>query len=294
LQRIFSASNLLIGVIEEIDIPKIREPTILFYGGERSGSHELIHSIKQNGLLQPIIVRTRGDLFEIIAGCRRYSACRALGLRKIICHIVELDDKSAFEISLTENIQRKSLDPIEEARAFKTYVNDYGWGGISDLASRISKSAAYVYKRLSLLDLPTELLDAIRKSNISPSTAEELIPIKDNNSRDHIADIIIKRRCSSRETRRLVEMSRDSVYNFNGIPSTNPCSYYQEGILDIEARAQRSFDKSITALKIAMNKIATILETVEDDWIVHETLMQHKNMLNAQIDVMIREKRKLR
>ena len=57
-----------------------------------------------------------------------------IGLRKIICHIVELDDRSAFEVSLIENIQRKSLDPIEEARAFKNYVDDYGWGGVSDLA----------------------------------------------------------------------------------------------------------------------------------------------------------------
>lgn len=279
-------------MIEEIDIHRIKQPSVLFYGGERPETNELVHSIRQNGLLQPIIVRTKGNSFEIIAGCRRYSACRALGLRKIICHVVELDDKAAFEVSLTENIQRKSLDPIEEARAFKAYVDDYGWGGISDLASRISKSPAYVYKRLSLLDMPDELLEGIRKSIVSPSTVEELIPLKDINKQHRIAEIIIKSRCSSRQARRLVEKSRQSHHSFDEALANNS-SYYQDSILDIELKAQRSFNKSITALKIAMNKIATILEGVEENWIVYEILMQHKNMLNAQIDLLIREKRKL-
>lgn len=282
------------GVIEEIDIHTLKEPTTLYYGGGRSETDELVHSIKQNGLLQPIIVRTKGNFFEIIAGCRRYNACRALGLRKIICHVVELDDKSAFEVSLTENIQRKSLDPIEEARAFKNYVADYGWGGISDLASRISKSTSYVYKRLSLLDLPANLLEGIRKTIVSPSTAEELIPIKDIHERARIAGIIIKNPCSSRETRRLVKMSKGLLPNFEGISSMNTTSCYKDRILDIESKAQRSFDKSITALKIAMNKIATILEGIQENWIVYEILMQHRNMLNAQIDLLIREKKKLR
>ena len=147
LQRIFSASNLLMGIIEEIDIGKIKEPHCPFYGNQRLETPELVHSINQNGLLQPIIVRTKEDSYEIIAGSRRFSACRAIGLRKIICHIVELDDRSAFEVSIIENIHRKSLDPIEEATAFKKYVDDYGWGGISDLAIRISKSELVMFAR---------------------------------------------------------------------------------------------------------------------------------------------------
>jgi ParB family transcriptional regulator, chromosome partitioning protein len=294
LQRVFSASNLLIGIIEEIDIHNIKEPAVPFYGRERSETNELVHSIRQNGLLQPIIVRTRGKFFEIIAGCRRYNACKALGLRKIICHVVELDDKSAFEVSLTENIQRRSLDPIEEARAFKAYVDEYGWGGMSDLASRISKSAAYVCKRLSLLDLPANLSEAIRRSVVSPSTAEELIPLKDINKRHLIADMIIKSRCSSRQTRKLVEMSRELQHNVDGTSPMNASSYYPDSIVEIEEKAHRSFDKSITAIKIAINKITTILQGVEENWIVYEMLLQHKNMLNAQIDLLIREKKKLR
>ena len=132
MQRAFSTSNLLIGIIEEVDVHKIRQPDITFYGDARIETSELVNSIRQNGLLHPIVVRTKGSFFEIIAGCRRYNACRTLGFRKIICHVVEMDDKSAFEVSLTENIQRRSLDPIEEAKAFRTYVDELGWGGLTE------------------------------------------------------------------------------------------------------------------------------------------------------------------
>lgn len=260
----------------------------MFYGGERSTSSELINSIRQNGLLHPIVVRTKGNFFEIIAGCRRYGACRALGLRKIICHVVEMDDKSAFEVSLTENIQRRSLDPIEEARAFKKYVDDLGWGGLTELASKISKSPAYVCKRLALLNLPDDVLEKVRKYDVSPSTAEELIPLKDSPQQHLIADVVTRNGYSSREARKLVRMNRKSE------DEANDLTCYQDSLVRIEFNAQRSFDKSITALKIAMNKVSAIVEAVEDNWIVYEILMQHKNMLNAQIDVLIREKKKLR
>lgn len=293
MQKLFSGSNLLMGLIEEIDVHQIREPKYLFYGTTRSETSELVNSIRQNGLLHPIIVRIKEHHFEIVAGCRRFNACKKLGIRKIICHIVELDDKSALEVSLTENIQRKSLDAIEEARAFKAYVNDFGWGGLTDLASKISKSNTYVCRRLALLELPTELLEKVRKHEISPSTAEELIPLKNSQEQNRIADLIVAKSSSSREARKLVESSQNLSTRMDQIPDLDDTLYPQSDILDIEFNVQRSFDKSITAIKIAMSKIASILESVEENWIVYEILMQHKNMLNAQIDLLIREKKKL-
>lgn len=287
LQRGISTSSLLIGIIEEIEIHRIKFPKPSFYGVYRTETPELVDSIRKNGLLHPIIVRTRGNFFEIIAGSRRYNACRKLGLRKIICHVVELDDKSAFEVSLIENIQRRSLDPIEEARAFRNYVEDRGWGGLTELASKISKSTPYICKRLSLLELPEELLKQVSSYRMFPSTAEELIPIKDSNERHRIAGLVIKNGYSSRRTRNLVRASQVSNSEDNLIS-------YQDRIVDLELKAARSFDKSITALKIAMSKISYIAEAVEDNWIIYEILLQHKNMLNSQIDVLIREKKKLR
>ena len=169
-----SASGLLIGLVEEVEVSQIRHSSFLLHTTKDDFKDDLTNSIKRNGLLQPIIVRARDNMFEIVAGNRRYLACKILGWKKIVCHIVELDDKEAFEIALTENLQRRNLDPIEEAKAFKAYVNDYGWGGVSALASRIAKSPAYISKRLSLLHLSADMLESIRKYDVNPSVAEEI------------------------------------------------------------------------------------------------------------------------
>jgi len=276
---------LIAGIIEDVDIYKIRQPPE-YYRSTSSNLSDLATSIRQKGLLQPVIVRTKQEgYFEMVAGNRRLQACKSLGWRKIICHIVELDDKQAFEISLIENIHRKSLNPIEEAYAFRSYVKDLGWGGISDLASKIGKSVSYVDKRLKLLDLPPEIIEGISNSTISTSVAEELSFIDGASKQIEFAKIASKEKISSRQARVLAKEFKD-FSDFDQDPSIVT-------IADIYGRAQRSFDKSITALKIAMNKLATIIEQTEDDWIVYETLMQHKAMLSAQIDLLIREKKKL-
>jgi ParB family transcriptional regulator, chromosome partitioning protein len=111
ISRIGSSSALLLGVIEDISISRIRlserciRPPSVELG-------DLAISIRQKGLLQPILIRSKERGFEIIAGNRRYLACKSLGWRKVTCHVVELDDKQAFEVSMIENIQRKTLSPI--------------------------------------------------------------------------------------------------------------------------------------------------------------------------------------
>jgi ParB family transcriptional regulator, chromosome partitioning protein len=249
---------------------------------------DLTCSIKEKGLLQPIVVRAKGKYYEIVAGNRRYKACTTLGWRKIVCHVVELTDKEAFEVSLIENIQRKNIDPIEEAHAFKNYVLAFGWGGISELSAKIGKSVSYIDKIIRLLDLPDDILDSISKFEINRSTAEELLSIRDNHRQSKLAKIIRERRLSSRQVRELVKDHKEgSVYDFD-----EKCSF-QEKFVDIDRNTQKSFDKSIVALRVAMNTLSTIMEYIEDNWIVYETLMQHKNMLHTQIDLLIKEKRKL-
>ena len=276
---------MIAGIIEDIDIYKIRQPPE-YYRSTLSNLGELANSIRQKGLLQPVIVRTKQDeYFEMVAGNRRLQACKSLGWRKIICHIVELDDKQAFEISLIENIHRKSLNPIEEAYAFRSYVKDLGWGGISDLASKIGKSVSYVDKRLKLLDLPPEIIESISNSTISTSIGEELSFIDDTNKQLELAKIAMEKKISCRQARILAKEFKDSS-NFDEISSIAT-------IADIYEKSLRSFDKSITALKIAMNKLSAIIEQTEDDWIVYEILMEHKAMLSAQIDLLIKEKKKL-
>lgn len=97
-------------------------------------------SIQQKGLLEPIVVRPVEKAFEVVAGNRRFEACKKLGWRSIPCHVVELDDKEAFEVSILENVQRETLNPIEEGRAYRNYVDECGYGGESELARKIGKS----------------------------------------------------------------------------------------------------------------------------------------------------------
>jgi ParB family transcriptional regulator, chromosome partitioning protein len=277
----------MLGLIEDVEVGKIR-PSSSSYRSIQTGIDELIYSIKEKGLLQPIVVRSKGEYYEIVAGNRRYKACTALRWRKIVCHLVELTDKEAFEVSLIENMQRKNIDPIEEAHAFKNYVLTFGWGGISELAEKIGKSISYVDKRIRLLDLPSDILNSIIESKINRSTAEELLSIRNNHVQSKLAQIIRQRRLSSRQARELVkEQEKGSVYDFDEKRA------FQKKFVDVDRMTQKSFDKSILAIRYAMNTLSTIMEYIEDNWIVYETLMQHKNMLHTQIDLLIKEKRKL-
>ena len=296
MSKELTTSNTTRGLLVDIDIYQIRHPPT-FYRSTKTNSvlqttqlAELSKSIVRQGLLQPIVVRAKADTnhFEIVSGNRRYEACKALGWRKIVCHVLELDDRNAFEVTLIENIQRENLDPIEEARVFKIYVEEYGWGGISDLASRLGKSASYVDKRIKLLDSPAEIIESLSNHSISPSIVEELSPINDQKVVSDLVEMINKKGLSSRKVRKLVKEykkeSSQEVYNFHDA---------EDKIVDIDRKVQNSFDKSIVALRIAASRIAAIVESMEDNWIIYEILMQHKMMLHSQIDVLIKEKKKI-
>ena len=291
-----STSSLTRGLLVDIDIYRIKHSSNFsrFATSNIEESNrvlsELSKSIAQQGLLQPIIVRAKlgTDYFEIVAGNRRYEACKALGWRKIICHVLELDDREAFEIMLIENIQRENLNPIEEAHAFNAYVKRYGWGGISDLAIKIGKSASYVDKRIGLLISPSELIEGVSNHTLSPSIAEELKPITNKIVLHDFVELVNKTHMSSKKVRNLVKeyrkQSQSDIYD---------CTEIKDKIIDIDSKVQHSFDKSIVALRIAASRLASIIESMEDNWIIYEILMQHKIMLNSQIDLLIKEKKKL-
>jgi ParB family transcriptional regulator, chromosome partitioning protein len=287
--KAFSTSPLILGLIEDIEISMLK-PSKSILRKDVGNLADLSNSIKEKGLLQPILVRNKQEYYEIIAGRRRYEACKELGWRKIICHIVELDDKEAFEVSLIENIQRKTLNPIEEAEAYRKYVVDFGWGGITDLADRIGKSKSYLDKKLRLLELPSDIIDSIFSSSIKISTAEELLPLRDEKQQLRLAALAERGILSSRGMRQLVtHIKRNEVYDY-GIKNETT---YKPSLKTIDELAQRSFDKSIITLKMAMSKLCAIIQEAEENWIVYEILMQHKNILHSQVDILIKEKMKL-
>lgn len=286
MQKIHSTSNSINGLLDNIDISKIKPFRYSYRKNVNEDLHELCYSIKEKGLLHPIIVRMIDDGYEIVAGTRRYNACKVLGWRKILSHVVELDDKDAFEVSLIENIHSKNLNPIEEARAFQDYVTNYGWGGISDLATKLGKSVSYVDKRIRLLDLPADVVDSLSAGSLSVSVGDELLPLKEKEQQSKLAELIKKRKLSSRQVRELKSEMKNSDNPYDVLD-------FQTKIIDIDAKTQKSFDKAIIAIRVAMNKLASIIGDVEDNWTVYEILLQHKNMLHNQIDILYKEKKKI-
>jgi ParB family chromosome partitioning protein len=274
----------LIGSIEDINVSEI-SPSEYAVRSVVETVDELARSIQRLGLLQPIIVRANKVSFEIIAGNRRFKACKMLGLKKVSCHIVELDDRSAFEVSLVENVQRNTLNPIEEGLAFKKYVHEFGWGGISELAYKISKSASYISRRIKLVNLPQNILDLISQSSIDITTVEELLPVADNHTKSMLTKLIRDENLSSRAVRKLVKDMDTKDINMDSI-------FIQFNDTNEYARLCKSFDKAIIALRIAIKKLATMIEKIEDNWLFYDMMMQHKHLLHNQVDLLIRQKAK--
>src|SRR5918996_715294 len=229
MQKIHSTSNSIIGLLENIDISQIKPFKYSYRKNISEDLTELCYSIKEKGLLHPIIVRMieEGGGYEIVAGTRRYNACKMLGWRKIFCQVVELEDKDAFEVSLIENIHSKNLNPIEEANAFQAYVTNYGWGGISELAARVGKSVSYVDKRIRLLDLPPDVVESLSTGSLSVSIGDELLPLKEKEQQSKLAELIKKRKLSSRQVRELKTEMKNSDNPYDVLD-------FQTKIIDID------------------------------------------------------------
>jgi ParB family transcriptional regulator, chromosome partitioning protein len=171
-------------------------------GMQMSTIKELAASIRRHGLLHPIIVRpTRGG-FEIVAGHRRFFACKLLRWKAITVHVKELSDKDAFEIQLVENIQRRTLNSVEEARSFKLYVSEYGWGGVTQLAYAIMKSEQYVSSRIQLLNLPEDVLQKIESEELKVSHALEILGF-DESKQKIVANNTISKKLTVKDLRNI-------------------------------------------------------------------------------------------
>jgi ParB family chromosome partitioning protein len=135
-----------------------------------------------------------------------------------------------------------------------------------------------------LLNLPKEVKDSITESTMNASVAQELIYLQNEEDRSHIAKLIIKRHLTIQNVRKMVkEMNGDKNIEKSFVNYVT-----RDGV-----KMQRSFDKTIITLRIAMNRIGSIIDEVDDDWIIYETLMQHKRRLHEQIDILIKQRRKI-
>lgn len=165
---------------------------------------ELAESLKQFGMLQPILVQNRGDYYEIIAGERRWRAAKIAGLKEVPVIVRELTDQEIVEISLIENIQREDLNPIEEAQAYKRLLTEFHLKQ-DEVAERVSKSRTAVTNSMRLLKLCDEVQKMVVDDMISTGHARALISIDDPEEQYLIAQKIFDEKLSVREVEKLVK-----------------------------------------------------------------------------------------
>lgn len=165
---------------------------------------ELAESLKQFGMLQPILVQNRGDYYEIIAGERRWRAAKIAGLKEVPVIVRELTDQEIVEISLIENIQREDLNPIEEAQAYKRLLTEFHLKQ-DEVAERVSKSRTAVTNSMRLLKLCDEVQKMVVDDMICTGHARALISIEDPEEQYLIAQKIFDEKLSVREVEKLVK-----------------------------------------------------------------------------------------
>ncbi len=168
---------------------------------------ELSKSIKENGIIQPIIVRKKGRKYELIAGERRLRAAEMAGLKTVPSIVKDIDDGKSAKFALIENIQREDLNPVEEAKAYRSIMDKYSISQ-EELSKEVGKSRSYISNSLRLLNLEDEILDYIVDGKLSQGHGKALLSLKDSSLHSKIAKDIIKRELSVRDTERLIrEMS---------------------------------------------------------------------------------------
>ncbi len=169
--------------IQEIPIDNIVEPVAQVRSVMESEKlSELVNSIRQVGLIEPLIVKTVGEKFEVIAGHRRLLACRAAELARVPCIIQETNQEREDEIKLHENFYRENVNPADEAE-FYAYLIQQKKNSIEDVAKKVGKSGTYIRSRLDLLSGDEIILEAVRDGQINASVAKELNAITDREIR---------------------------------------------------------------------------------------------------------------
>ena len=181
-------------------IPNKNQPRKIF---EKESLDELTNSIKERGIIQPLIIRKSDDYkdkFELIAGERRWQAAQSAGLHEVPVEIIQADNLKSLEFAIIENVQRKDLNVIEEAESYKNLIENFGYDQ-EKVSQFIGKSRSHISNTLRLLNLPQKLIDMIRSEKITQGHAKILIGLENASL---LAEKIIKKKLSVRQTENLV------------------------------------------------------------------------------------------
>ena len=244
-------------------VPNRNQPRKLF---EKESLNELTNSIKERGIIQPLIVRKADDQdkkFEIIAGERRWQAAQAAGIHEVPVLVIEADHLKSLELAIIENVQRRDLNAIEEAESYKNLIDNFGYDQ-DQVSQFIGKSRSHVSNTLRLLSLPEKLIEMIRSEKISQGHAKILIGLENSLL---LAEKIIKKKLSVRQTENLVRVLKNGsrkIYkskDSNSLATENALSEIigmrvvlinkknNSGTLSIEYKGLDQLDRLINVIK---------------------------------------------
>jgi ParB family chromosome partitioning protein len=195
----FDGNELLQIAVDQID-PNPFQPRRQFNPAEITS---LADSLRQHGMIQPILVRAVGERYQLIAGERRLRASIEAQLNEVPARLLMLDDRQVFELAMVENLQREDLNAVDKASAFRQYLSSYG-GTQEELAGRLGVDRSTVSNLIRLLDLPGEVLDAVRTTEITQGHARALLGLPDPESQLAACKRIIAQHLSVRQTEALV------------------------------------------------------------------------------------------
>ena len=244
-------------------VPNRNQPRKFF---EKESLNELTNSIKERGIIQPLIVRKYDDQdnkFELIAGERRWQAAQAAGIHEVPVLVIEADHLKSLELAIIENVQRRDLNAIEEAESYKNLIDNFGYEQ-DQVSQFIGKSRSHVSNTLRLLSLPEKLIEMIRSEKISQGHAKILIGLENSLL---LAEKIIKKKLSVRQTENLVRVLKNGsrkIYkskDSNSVATENALSEIigmrvvlinkknNSGTLSIEYKGLDQLDRLINVIK---------------------------------------------
>ncbi len=205
---------------------------------DKANLEELTASVKEHGVLQPVLVRPLpGARYQLIAGERRWRAATAAGLDTVPALIEEIDDETALEIAVIENLQREDLSPLDEAMIYDKMIREHGYS-IRKLAQKLGKDKGYLENRLRLADAPSEIRDLVSVRKDTLSHAYELLKVEDPKKRRHLAEMVARGELSLIKLREKIDSTpRAKRPTSDKTPKGSPSTGTVEDAIAAEAQA---------------------------------------------------------
>ena len=223
---------------------------------------ELTDSIKQNGILQPLLVRKVDKGYEIVAGERRYQAARAAGLTEVPVVIRDISDEDVFKLALIENLQRSDLTPLEEARGYRQLIKDKGLTQ-EELAKALSKSRSTITNTLRLLDLPEPVQRLVDDGELTAGHARAILAVPSEEGRIKLAEKVVNERLSVRQTESLAPLFSVTENQERAVRTPLPQSFKRA------ARQMRLALDTTVKVKSVRGKNKIEIEFKDEDELAH-------------------------